>query len=207
MWLGKFVDLEEYLQELRNTVDRENFKRIKLTKLTPLEFTIIETIFNSGGLSGYDLIQSLNTHFAGTWVAQSGTIYPILTKLEKDGFLQSNMFKTPIGPLRKVYFLTGAGEAILKLKVNKNFTDQLKFIENYLVELSSVYIRSNPRSEREVQLKLVEEALQSSFQNITETIPSLMEYKITCENCSSEITRKALFCPYCGHELNASVRE
>jgi len=205
MWLGKFVDLKEDLRELRNNKDREKFKRIKLTKLTPLEFTIIETIFNTGGISGYDLIQNLNKHFAGTWVAQSGTIYPILTKLEKDGFLQSNMFKTPIGPLRKVYFLTEAGEAILKLKVSKNFSDQLKFIENYLVELSSVYIRSNPRSERELQLKLVEETLQSSFQNITETIPSLMEYKITCENCSSEITRKALFCPYCGHELNANI--
>jgi len=202
MWLGKFVDLEEDLIELRNERDREIFKKIKLTKLTPLEFTIIETIFNIGGLSGYDLIQNLNKHFAGTWVAQSGTIYPILTKLEKDGFLQSNMIKTPIGPLRKVYFLTDAGEAILKLKVSKNFNDQLKFIENYLVELSSVYIRSNPRSEREIQMKLVEDTLKNSFQNITEMIPSLLEYKITCENCSSEIGRKALYCPYCGYELN-----
>ena len=202
MWLGKFVDLEDDLIELRNKKDHEIFKKIKLTKLTPLEFTIIETIFNIGGISGYDLIQNLNKHFAGTWVAQSGTIYPILTKLEKDHFLQSNMIKTPIGPLRKVYFLTDAGEAILKLKVSKNFNDQLKFMENYLVELSSVYIRSNPRSERKIQMKLVEDTLKNSFQNITEMIPSIMEYKITCENCSSEIVRKALYCPYCGYELN-----
>jgi PadR family transcriptional regulator PadR len=202
MWLGKFVDLEEDLRELRIEKDYGTFKRIKLTKLTPLEFTIIETIFNVGGLSGYDLIQHLNDHFAGTWVAQSGTIYPILSKLEKDGFLQSNMIKTPIGPLRKVYFLTDAGEAILKLKVSKNFNDQLKFVENYLVELSSIYIRSNPLSERKIQLQLVEEALKTSFQNIAEMIPSFLDYKITCENCHSEIVRKALFCPYCGHELN-----
>ena len=115
------------------------------------------------------------------------------------------MIKTPIGPLRKVYFLTEAGEAILKLKVSKNFNDQLKFIENYFVELSSIYIRSNPRSERMVQLKLVEDTLKNSFQNITEMIPSTMEYKITCENCSSEIDRKALYCPYCGFRLNLNI--
>ena len=201
MWLGKFVDLESDLGELRTKRDREIFKGIKLSKLTPLEFTIIEIILNFGGLSGYDLIQNLNNHFAGTWVAQSGTVYPILTKLEKSGFLQSNMIKTPIGPVRKVYFLSEAGETILKLKVSKNFNDQLKFLENYLIELSSIYIRSNPRSEREVQLKLVEETLKDSFQNITDKFPSLLEYKKTCENCSSEIGRKAIYCPYCGYEL------
>lgn len=204
MWLGKFVDLEEDLRELRNKRDRGIFKRIKLSKLTPLEFTIIEIILNFGGLSGYDLIQKLDKHFAGTWVAQSGTIYPILTKLEKGGFLQSNMIKTPIGPVRKVYFLSEAGETILKLKVSKNFNDQLKFLENYLIELSSIYIRSNPRSERDVQLKLVEESLKDSFQNISEWIPSLLEYKITCGNCSSEIGRKAIYCPYCGFGLSSN---
>jgi DNA-binding PadR family transcriptional regulator len=135
MWLGKFVDLEEDLDELKEQIEKEIFKGIKKSKLTPVEFTIIETIFNFKGMSGYDLIQNLNKQFAGTWVAQSGTIYPILSKLERDGFLRSNMVKTPIGPLRKVYFLTEAGEEIIKLKVNKNFYDQLKFLENFLVEL------------------------------------------------------------------------
>ena len=203
MWLGKFVDLEEDLAELRSERNREIFKGIKLKKLTPLEFTIIETIFNFGGLSGYDLIQNLNKHFAGTWVAKSGTVYPILTKLEKGGFLQSNIFKTPIGPVRKVYFLSEAGESLLKLKVSKNFNDQLKFIENYLIELSSIYIRSNPTSERKEQLKLVEETLKDSFQNIIEWIPSFSEHKTICENCSSEIGRKAIYCPYCGYELKS----
>ncbi|MHA1671187.1 MAG: helix-turn-helix transcriptional regulator [Promethearchaeota archaeon] len=206
MWLGKFVDLEEDLGDLRNKRNLGIFKDIKLKKLTPLEFTIIETIFNFGGLSGYDLIQKLNKHFAGTWVAKSGTVYPILTKLEMCGFLQSNMIKTPIGPIRKVYFLSEAGETILKLKVSNNFNDQLKFIENYLVELSSIYIRSNPKSEREVQLKLVEETLKDSFQNIMEWIPSLLEYKIICGNCSSEINRKAIYCPYCGYGLSSNMK-
>jgi DNA-binding PadR family transcriptional regulator len=203
MWLGKFVDLEEDLDELKEQIEKEIFKGIKKSKLTPVEFTIIETIFNFKGMSGYDLIQNLNKQFAGTWVAQSGTIYPILSKLERDGFLRSNMVKTPIGPLRKVYFLTEAGEEIIKLKVNKNFHDQLKFLENFLVELSSIYIRSNPRSERKEQMKLLEETLKETFQNVMERIPSILEYKDICENCGSEIGRKAAFCPYCGFGLTS----
>ena len=201
MWLGKFVDIEEDLGELKEQIEKEIFKNIKKSKLTPLEFTIIETVFNFRGLSGYDLIQNLNKKFAGTWVAQSGTIYPVLSKLERDGFLRSNMVKTPIGPLRKVYFLTEAGEEIIKLKVNKNFHDQLKFLENFLVELSSVYIRSNPRSERKEQVKILEETLKEAFQNVMERIPSILEYKDICDNCGSEIGRKVAFCPYCGFEL------
>lgn len=201
MWLGKFVDLEEDLDELEKQIEKEMFKGIKKSKLTPLEFTIIETIFNFRGLSGYDLIQNLNKQFAGTWVAQSGTIYPVLSKLERDGFLRSNMVKTPIGPLRKVYFLTEAGEEIIKLKVNKNFHDQLKFLENFLVELSSVYIRSNPRSERKEQMKLLEETLKETFESVMTRIPSILEYKDLCDNCGSEIGRKAAYCPYCGFGL------
>jgi PadR family transcriptional regulator PadR len=201
MWLGKFVDLEEDLDELKEQIEKEIFNGIKKSKLTPVEFTIIESIFNFKGMSGYDLIQNLNKHFAGTWVAQSGTIYPILSKLERDGFLRSNMVKTPIGPLRKVYFLTEAGEEIIKLKVNKNFHDQLKFLENFLVELSSIYIRSNPRSERKEQIKLLEETLKETFQNVMERIPSILDYKDICENCGSEIGRKAAYCPYCGFGL------
>jgi hypothetical protein len=117
------------------------------------------------------------------------------------------MVKTPIGPLRKVYFLTEAGEEILKLKVNKNFHDQLKFIENFLVELSSVYIRSNPSSERKEQIKTLEDTLKESFQNIIERIPSILEFKERCENCGSEIGRKAVYCPYCGEGLSSDIQE
>ena len=174
------------------------FKGIKKSKLTPLEFTIIETIFNFKGLSGYDLILNLNKQFAGTWEAQSGTIYPILSKLERDGFLRSNMVKTQIGPLRKVYFLTEVGEEIIKLKVNKNFHDQLKFLENFLVELSSIYIKSTPPSERKKQMKLLEETLKETFESVMARIPSILEYKDICDQCGAIIDRKVAFCPIVG---------
>jgi len=62
MWLGKFLDLEDDINELRSRIKEELLNSLHKNKLTPLEFTIIESIFNSKQLSGYDLIKNLNRH-------------------------------------------------------------------------------------------------------------------------------------------------
>ncbi len=201
MWLGKFLDLEEDIEELRSKIKQEIFADITKNKLTPLEFTIIEVIFNSQALSGYDLMQTLNKHFAGTWEAKSGTIYPILSKLEKNGFLKSKMVKSPIGPLRKLYTLTQAGEELLKLKVNKNYLEQLLLIENFVVELSSIYIQSHPKEDRKETIAAVQELIIESFERIRDNIPSTLKFKTKCSNCGSEIGRKVIYCPFCGVQL------
>ena len=46
MWLGKFLDLEEDINELRSRIKKGIFDNLKKNKLTPLELTIIERIFN-----------------------------------------------------------------------------------------------------------------------------------------------------------------
>ncbi|MFX1478214.1 MAG: helix-turn-helix transcriptional regulator [Promethearchaeota archaeon] len=201
MWLGKFIDLEEDIEELRSKIKEELLNTLQKSKLTPLEFTIIETIFNSKQLSGYDLIKNLNRHFAGTWEAQSGTIYPILTKLEKDGFLEAKKVKSPIGPLRKVYSLTKAGTELLKHSVNKNYLDQLKFIENFLVELSSIYIHSFPHEEMEEKIEEIREALEETLKNVMDNIPVTLDFKIICKNCGFESSRELTNCPNCGTAL------
>jgi PadR family transcriptional regulator PadR len=201
MWLGKFLDLEEDIKSLAPKIQKSLFQGIKKYKLTPLEFTILETIFNSRELAGYDLILNLNNHFAGTWEAQSGTIYPILSKMKRDGFLDSRPVKSPIGPIRKVYRLTEAGEHILKSKVNKNFEDQLNFIGNFIVELSSIYIQSHPKEESDEKIKEVKELVKKITDRIFETIPSTLKYKRKCDKCGSEIERFASFCQFCGSTL------
>ncbi|MHA2039553.1 MAG: PadR family transcriptional regulator, partial [Promethearchaeota archaeon] len=173
----------------------------KKNKLTPLEFTIIESIFNSKQLSGYDLIKNLNKHFAGTWEAHSGTVYPILSKLEKDGFLKAEKVKSPIGPLRKVYSLTKAGEKLLKHKVNKNYLDQLKFIENFLIELSSIYVHSFPLEEKKERIEEIRKALKETLKNVMDIIPVALEFKTICYKCESEISKDVSYCPNCGVSL------
>ncbi len=201
MFLGKILDLEDDIELLRSKIKQEIFKKIKKNKLTPLEFTTIEVIFNSNALSGYDIIQTLNKHFAGTWKAKSGTVYPILSKLERNGFLKSKSVKSPIGPIRKVYSLTDAGEELLKLKVNKNFFDQLKFLENFIIELSSIYVKSHTKQVRKEIIDEVQTTLDESFERIKGSIPSTLRFKAKCTNCGIEIGRKVAYCPFCGTQL------
>jgi len=201
MWLGKFLNIEDDIEELSSLIKEELLNSLQKSKLTPLEFTIIETIFNSQKLSGYDLIKNLNRNFAGTWEAQSGTVYPILRKLEKDGFLKAEKVKSPIGPIRKVYSLTEAGEELLKYKVNKNYYEQLKFIENFLVELSSIFIHSFPDQEKSQKIKEIQDALNETFKNVMKNIPPTLDFKIKCNKCGSEIGREVSYCPSCGASL------
>ncbi|MFX1498632.1 MAG: helix-turn-helix transcriptional regulator [Promethearchaeota archaeon] len=198
MWLGKFLNIEDDLNELKKKLKKEILKNLTKSKITPLEFTIIETIFNNKELSGYDLILNLNKHFAGTWTAQSGTIYPILSKLKKEGFLKSRPVKSPIGPIKTVYSLTEAGAQILKKKVNKNFEDQINFIENFIVELSSVYIQSFPKNERSLRIEEVHEILHQTFEKIKKNIFPTLKSKMLCIDCGAEITKETSYCPNCG---------
>ena len=207
MWLGKFLDFEEDLKNLKSKIKDEVFYDLKRSRLTPLEFTIIENIFNSKQLSGYDLIKNLNRHFAGTWEAQSGTIYPILSKLEKDGFLKAQKVKSPIGPLRKVYSLTKAGEELLKHKVNKNYLDQLKFIENSLVELSSIYVHSFPDEDRIEKIEEIRNTLEETLKNVMDIIPVVLEFKTMCTKCGTEIGRDVTYCPKCGASLFDKIED
>lgn len=200
MWLGKFLDLEE---DIGKVIKKELFRDIKKKKLTPLEFTIIESIFQAHEISGYDLIQKLDKHFAGTWKASSGTIYPILSKLKYNGFLTIREVKSPIGPLKKVYSLTEAGEEILKRKVNVNFSKQLEFIENFLTELASIYIESFDDKFKKEETKSVLNTLQEMFNRVLQNVPTGRPLK-KCPSCDNEIDNsKAVFCPICGAQLRS----
>ncbi len=204
MWLGKFLDLKDDLKELTAELKTKIFEGIKKSKLTPLEFTILENIFNSQekGLYGYDLIDSLNQHFAGTWEARSGTIYPILSKLKRDGFLDRKMVKSPLGPIQKVYALTEAGERIIKRKVNKNFLDQIAFMRNFILELTTIYLKTIPEDQLEDKKAQVYEELDKAFEMIKNTVSKNGGYKVECPSCNEEMDRRgSAYCSFCGTSL------
>ncbi|MBN1801279.1 MAG: helix-turn-helix transcriptional regulator [Candidatus Lokiarchaeota archaeon] len=202
MWLGKFLDLENDLEEFKRSIEKGLFEAIKKNKLTPLEFTIIESIFNNNEISGYDLIKSLDDHFAGTWKAHSGTVYPILSKLKKNGFLKIKDVKSPIGPIKKVYSLTKAGEELLKKKVKDNFSQQLEFIENFLVELASIYINSFPEEKKPEKINHVKHLMENLFTNVNEKFPFVNIAINDCPKCGNPIERReATFCSFCGDKL------
>lgn len=56
---------------------------------------------------GYEMIQMLKKYGFKEIVA--GTVYPLLQKLEKQGYLSSTMKPSPEGPDRKYYCITSEG--------------------------------------------------------------------------------------------------
>ena len=202
MWMSKFLDFTDEIAAFPEKIKANVLGMIKKQKLSPLEFTILEQIFNKGQISGYDLMQNLNRHFAGTWKAHSGTIYPILYKLKKNGYLISKDVKSPIGPVVKLYRLTDAGERLIKAKVSNNFDDQMKFLENFMIELSSIYINSFPEAKQEEKTKTVKELLKNTLETVMEEVPRGRTIAIACPKCSADMTGKdAAFCDKCGAEL------
>lgn len=65
-------------------------------------------IIGKGETYGYEMIEKLELY--GFRMISEGSIYPVLIRLQKDGFVKSVMKESPNGPKRKYYTLTPSGE-------------------------------------------------------------------------------------------------
>ncbi|WP_033541340.1 PadR family transcriptional regulator [Planococcus sp. CAU13] len=65
-------------------------------------------IIQKGETYGYEMIEKLELY--GFRMVSEGSIYPVLLRLQKEGFVKSVMKESPSGPKRKYYTLTPAGE-------------------------------------------------------------------------------------------------
>jgi len=61
---------------------------------------------------GYDIMQNLTTH--GFDHVKDGTLYPILSRLEKKGYIKSRIGESSLGPKRKYFKITDKGSLYLK---------------------------------------------------------------------------------------------
>jgi PadR family transcriptional regulator PadR len=84
-----------------------------------LELCILNAIKGSS-LYGYDIVRKLRD--IPSLVISEGTIYPILSRLKREGFVQTTIKESSEGPPRKYYELTEKGQLIL-LKMNKYWMD------------------------------------------------------------------------------------
>ena len=60
---------------------------------------------------GYDIVRQLRD--VDALVVSEGTIYPILSRLKRDGLVRTSLEESPEGPARKYYELTRRGEQLL----------------------------------------------------------------------------------------------
>lgn len=61
---------------------------------------------------GYDIVRMLRK--VEGLVISEGTIYPLLSRLSRDGLVKSALEESSAGPARKYYELTAAGRRILQ---------------------------------------------------------------------------------------------
>ena len=64
-------------------------------------------VIAKGETYGYEIIQKLNE--AGFEEILEGTLYPVLTRLEKKKLIKCRRAKSPLGPMRKYYSITDDG--------------------------------------------------------------------------------------------------
>ncbi len=93
-----------------------------------LELCILNAI-DGTRLYGYDIVRRLREIDA--LVVSEGTVYPILSRLRREGFLETTLEESAEGPARKYYTLSEKGRRILA-RMNdcwtkmKTGTDKLK---------------------------------------------------------------------------------
>jgi PadR family transcriptional regulator PadR len=76
-----------------------------------LELCILNVIGRSR-VYGYDIVRQLRD--VDALVVREGTIYPILSRLKRDGLVRTSLEESPAGPARKYYELTRRGQQLLE---------------------------------------------------------------------------------------------
>lgn len=94
-----------------------------------LEGSVLE-IISRHETYGYDITQRLRK--LGFEEVVEGTVYTILVRLEKNGFVQTEKKPSEVGPPRKFYSLTEAGTDELK-----QFWARWEFVSSKINELRS----------------------------------------------------------------------
>jgi PadR family transcriptional regulator, regulatory protein PadR len=75
-----------------------------------LEFCVL-ALLEGEERYGFDLVRSLGQ--VDGMVTSEGTIYPLLSRLRREGLVETSWRESPTGPPRKYYRVTAAGKAAL----------------------------------------------------------------------------------------------
>jgi DNA-binding PadR family transcriptional regulator len=122
---------EEYkkkLTELKKVEkEKEAVGQVFTKGLLPL---YVLYILSLGPTNGNEISHKIGERTSGLWVPSTGGIYPILKRLEKDGFI-SGQWDSPKKRIQKIYSLTDAGL--------KEFDDKKTLLKKKIEEALSVF--------------------------------------------------------------------
>lgn len=95
---------------------------------------------------GYELMDKMTTF--GLSAMNPGTFYRTLRQMEKDGIVSSSWDTETTGPARRVYSITDAGEAYLKL-----WTESLNQYQKVMNTFFDLYTGTSKRSSKDDEQK------------------------------------------------------
>ena len=87
---------------------------------------ILLSLLRSRPMYGYEILVSLADRGNGQFQFKQGTLYPVLYRLEREGWITAKWQTPPRGKKRKVYSITAAGR-----KVQRSRNDEWhRFVES-----------------------------------------------------------------------------
>ncbi|NVM18361.1 MAG: PadR family transcriptional regulator [Candidatus Lokiarchaeota archaeon] len=109
-----------------------------------LDILVLSIIENYDGISGYDLARIINEKFNKLWHASPGTIYPLLTRLAKRGFIEmEDVIKNNRNI--KLYRITEPGQIRLKEVLKSNLEPSINTLGEYLRTIVQTWIPNEDR--------------------------------------------------------------
>ena len=115
--------------------------------LSGLDILVLSIIKNKGKISGYAIIQKLNKQFRGMGSTSAGTIYPLLSRLEKKGLVKS---RDVIDSKRqkRVYFITDKGVDKLRRVLESNLEPSINSLGDFIKTIFKASMPSEETMER-----------------------------------------------------------
>jgi len=122
---------------------------------------------------GYEIIRELEKKFSGYWKPKTGTIYPALEKLEKDGLVTSRIEFRDEGIDRKHYALTEEGETSLS-RAMPYWAKMFEIHERHVEEHKSMlrYESSLSKERLSVILADLAKAMRQESTQLSKILPS-----------------------------------
>ncbi|MCO6044049.1 helix-turn-helix transcriptional regulator [Aeoliella sp. ICT_H6.2] len=91
---------------------------------------VILTLLGEKPMHGYDILVSMGDLGDGQFRIKQGTLYPLLYRLEREGWITAKWQEPPSGKKRKVYRLTAEGKRIQQQRAGQwqRFTKSINAI-------------------------------------------------------------------------------
>ncbi len=104
-----------------------------------LDILVLSIIENYDGISGYDLARKINKKFNKLWHASPGTIYPLLNRLAKRGFIEMEVILKNNRNI-KLYRITESGQSRLREVLKSNLEPSINTLGEYLRTIVQTWI-------------------------------------------------------------------